>query len=302
MGAQDLISQGGRPQYSKAEQAGMQAFLFSYDTHYDTITKRLERFAETIPAFESILRNMPVATRLAENAKSRELMRAAIVDGAWDNLVSHFRVQGAIYAKIDVPFRDWFDLIGAMRTEMVPYIQADQRNTPDQIIPAILGMDLNLDLAMSEIGEAYLTTKESIIGEQQDAIREMSTPVLKLRDHLLLLPVVGLVDTARARLITDVLLQAIRRHRARVVVIDITGVAAVDTKVANHLFQTAAAARLMGARSIITGISSEIAQSIVALAIDFAGLTTVGDMQSGVEEAGRILDGLEIDRARPARS
>lgn len=302
MNTPNLIPRSGKPQFSEAERAGLNAFLLSYDAHYDAIIDWSERYAEAIPAFSHILRNMPAAARLTQNNKSRALMRAAIVDGAWDHLVSYLHVQGETYAKLGVAFRDWFDLVGGMRTEMVPYIQADHRNKSDQVIPAILGMDLYLDFAMSEIGETYITTKEALIGEQQNAIREMSTPVLKLRDRLLLLPIVGLVDTYRARLVTETLLLAIREHRARVVVIDITGVAAVDTKVANHLFQTVAAARLMGARCVITGISSEIAQSIVLLGIDLAGLTTISDLQSGIEEADRIMADFEIDPVRSARN
>lgn len=297
MNSLNPIPREGKPRLSDADQAGMNAFMHSYEAHYDAITAWIEQFAESIPVFAPILRTMPAATRRAENEKSRALMRAAIVDGAWDNLVSHFRTQGEIYAKLGVTFRDWFDLVGAMRTEMIPYILADHQDKPDQFAPAILGMDLYLDLAMSEIGEAYLVTKEAIIGAQQSAIREMSTPVLRLRDHLLLMPIVGLVDTARAKLVTETLLRAIRTHRARVVVIDITGVAGVDSQVANYLLKTATAARLMGAHCIITGISSEIALSVVALGVDFISLMTTGDLQSGIEKAVRIMANFEIDPA-----
>jgi rsbT co-antagonist protein RsbR len=131
--------------------------------------------------------------------------------------------------------------------------------------------------------------RERVIRQQQEAIRELSTPVLQLRDRLLLLPIIGVIDTYRARLITENLLEAIRVSRARAVVMDITGVATIDSRVANHILQTVAAARLMGARVIVTGISASVAQSLVALGIELDKLDTVGDLQGGIEMAERNL-------------
>ena len=131
--------------------------------------------------------------------------------------------------------------------------------------------------------------RERIIRQQQEAIRELSTPVLQTRDRLLLLPIIGVIDTQRARLITDSLLHSIRANRAKVVVMDVTGVATIDSRVANHLLQTVTAARLMGAFVIVSGLSSDVAQSLVALGIELTKLNTVGDLQGGLEEAERIL-------------
>jgi rsbT co-antagonist protein RsbR len=131
--------------------------------------------------------------------------------------------------------------------------------------------------------------RERVIGQQQLAIRELSTPALQIRERLLILPIIGVLDSQRAKQLTDNLLHAIRANRAKVVVMDITGVAAVDSKVANHLIQTVAAAKLMGAAVIVTGLSAEVAQSLVALGVDLSKLNTVGDLQGGLEEADRLL-------------
>jgi rsbT co-antagonist protein RsbR len=98
------------------------------------------------------------------------------------------------------------------------------------------------------------------------------------------------LDTHRARGLTESLLRAVREHRAKVVVIDITGVAAVDSRVANHLFKNVAAARLMGAQSIVTGLSAEVAEALVVLGIDINRLNTVGDLQGGLEQANQFLE------------
>jgi rsbT co-antagonist protein RsbR len=142
------------------------------------------------------------------------------------------------------------------------------------------------------VGVSFVEERERVIREQQEAIRELSTPVLRVRDRLLILPIIGMLDAARARQLTEQLLGAIRSSRAKVVVIDITGVAAIDVTVANHIVQAVEAARLMGASAIITGLSSKIAQTLVDLGVDLTMMHTVGDLQGGLEEAERML-GLE---------
>ena len=139
------------------------------------------------------------------------------------------------------------------------------------------------------VGVSFVEERERVIREQQEAIRELSTPVLQVRDRLVVLPVIGMLDSQRARQLTEQLLGAIQANRARVVVLDITGVATIDLTVANHLVQAVEAARLMGASAIITGISSKIAQTLVDLGVDLEQMRTVGDLQGGLEEAERLL-------------
>lgn len=139
------------------------------------------------------------------------------------------------------------------------------------------------------VGVSFVQERERIIREQQEAIRELSTPVLQVRERLLILPIIGVIDPQRARQLTEQLLRGIRANRAKVVVIDITGVPSVDSGVANHLVQTVDASRLMGATVIVTGLSSEIAQTLVTIGVDLTKMKTVGDLQGGIEEAERLL-------------
>jgi len=139
------------------------------------------------------------------------------------------------------------------------------------------------------VGVSFVEERERVIREQQDAIRELSTPVLQVRERLLILPIIGVLDAQRARQLTEQLLGAIQSGRAKVVVIDITGVATIDLTVANHIVQTVEAARLMGASAIITGLSSKIAQTLVDLGVDLSMMHTVGDLQGGLEEAERLI-------------
>jgi len=139
------------------------------------------------------------------------------------------------------------------------------------------------------VAVSFVDERERVIRQQQDSIRELSTPVLPVRERLLILPIIGVLDTERARQLTEQLLNGIRTHRAKVVVIDITGAPEVDESVANHLVRTVDASRLMGASVIITGLSPEIAQTLVTIGVDLSKMNTIGDLQGGLEEAERLL-------------
>ncbi|MGN6168549.1 MAG: STAS domain-containing protein [Solirubrobacteraceae bacterium] len=230
--------------------------------------------------------------------------------------------QEEIFSEVTAVYDNYVD---ALETGSVETLQAYARDLSDRIIPRgvetheVLGIvlllrdvlarelfvryqsdpgQLNRVLDIYEpaanrvavtVGVSFVEQRERIIRAQQAAIRELSTPVLRVRDRLLILPIIGGLDTQRARQLTTQLLSAIRETRARVVVIDITGVGMIDLTVANHLVQTVEAARLMGARAIITGLSSEVAQTLVDLGVDLSMMQTVGDLQGGLEEAERLL-------------
>jgi rsbT co-antagonist protein RsbR len=167
--------------------------------------------------------------------------------------------------------------------------------TPEKALSVFQSL---MKLVFMDIGlavDTYIFARESTMRKQQQAIQELSTPVLQIRERLLLLPIIGIIDSQRARLITENLLQAIRANRAKVVVMDITGVGTIDSRVANHLIQTVSAAKLMGASVIVTGLSAEVAQALVSLGIDLGKLNTVGDLQGGIEEAERLL-GYRVSR------
>ena len=150
------------------------------------------------------------------------------------------------------------------------------------------------------VAVSFVEQRERVIRQQQDSIRELSTPVLQVRERLLILPIIGVLDRPRAQQLTDQLLRGIRTHRAKVVVIDITGVPDVDETVADHLVKAVDASRLMGANVIITGLSSEIAQTLVTIRVDLTKMNTVGDLQGGIEEAERTL-AFKVTRAQDDR-
>jgi rsbT co-antagonist protein RsbR len=141
------------------------------------------------------------------------------------------------------------------------------------------------------VAAGLVRQRERIIRDQQEAIRALSTPLLEVRERLLLLPLTGPVDPLRARHVTEQLLRGIRTSRARVVVIDLTGVPTLESGVANHLAQTVDAARLMGAAVVWSGVSPEIAETLVGIGPDLSRMTTACDLRAGMEEAERLLAG-----------
>ncbi len=160
---------------------------------------------------------------------------------------------------------------------------------------------------LSIVAMAFIEEREKVMRQQQEAIRELSTPVLQVREGLLILPIIGILDSQRARQLTEQLLHGIRNNRAKVVVMDITGVPNVDSKVANHLVQTVDAARLLGAMVIVTGVSPEIAQTLVTIGVDLTKMNPVGDLQGGIDRADRLLgyrvltlEGISETHAMPA--
>ncbi|RLG33862.1 hypothetical protein DRN98_03355 [Methanosarcinales archaeon] len=140
---------------------------------------------------------------------------------------------------------------------------------------------------------ALLKEQEKVIYEQQRAMLELSTPVLQLRDEALVMPLIGVIDSDRASRIVEELLRKIVETRASVVVMDMTGVPVIDTAVANHILKTVMAAKLLGAETIITGISPANAQTIVTLGIDLSMIKTKSTLQEGIKLMDEIL-GLEV--------
>jgi rsbT co-antagonist protein RsbR len=126
--------------------------------------------------------------------------------------------------------------------------------------------------------KSYQKTREEVINRQQQELLELSTPVVKLWDGILALPMIGTLDSARTQVVMESLLQKIVETESQIAIIDITGVPTVDTLVAQHLLKTVTALRLMGADCIISGVRPQIAQTIVHLGVDLQGVTTKANL------------------------
>ncbi|MGZ4436215.1 MAG: STAS domain-containing protein [Nocardioides sp.] len=130
--------------------------------------------------------------------------------------------------------------------------------------------------------DTYAQARELVIAEQSNALLELSTPVVKLWDGIVSLPLVGTLDSARTQVVMEKLLEALVNTGSEHAIIDITGVSSVDTQVAQHLLKTVMAARLLGAECIISGIRPQIAQTVVALGIEFGNISTKASLEDAL--------------------
>ena len=278
-----------RLRLTSEDKAAMADYWRFFEPLADEINAELRESLLALPEWAPIIRGMSEQTIQAQNKASMERQRQAIVDGNWAPYLEDTRAQGTQYARAGVSFVAWYDIIAIYREAIRRRLFALAKQDPARAARVAEGMNRWIDIAMSHLGEAYLEAKEKIITHQQEAIRELSVPVLQVRDGLLILPLVGMVDSGRARQLMENMLAAIRDHRAKGIVIDVTGVPVVDTAVANHLLQASEAAKLMGAKVVITGISAAMAQTLTSLGAALPDAQTVVDLQEGIAVIERAL-------------
>jgi len=250
-----------------------------FETELLTAMTREEVFAEATSVYDSYVEALETRTLEALQSYAQNLSERIIPRG-----VETHEVVGIVLLLRDVLARSLFAKYHANFKLLNAVLDAYEPAANSIAITVAVG---------------FVQQRERIIREQQEAIRELSTPVLQVRERLLILPIIGVIDPQRARQLTEQLLRGIRATRATVVVIDITGVAAMDASVANHLVQTVEAARLLGAMVIVTGLSPEIAQTLVNIGVDLGKMNTVGDLQGGIEEAERLLGYKVVLSAEP---
>ncbi len=271
------------------DRQGMRDYWAVYDRDYDQITEYLTAQAEKIGAFSEYFSTLSDAQRRQMNLESRDRMRRLFEDGAWEAYLSNLRTQGTMFAQQGIPYSSWYVLLAAVQYHVIPKLREAYRHDVDRLLRSVVAMQRYIDIAMMVIGSVYQEAREEIIARQQEAICELSTPVLQIRTGLCVLPIIGLMDAPRARLLIDTTLATIRAKRTKVMIVDITGVAIIDSDAANRLLQMVEAARLLGATTIMTGISPEVALTIVSLGLDLSSVLTAGDLESGIEEASRLL-------------
>jgi len=180
-------------------------------------------------------------------------------------------------------------------------VRREHGTDPTAMFDEIWKSTLMVDKLALVTADAFQATREKFIARQQEELMELSTPVVKLWDGILALPIIGTLDSARTQVVMESLLQAVVQTNSRVAIIDITGVPTVDTLVAQHLLKTITAARLMGADCIISGVRPQIAQTIVHLGIDLAGVITKAKLSDAfalaLQRTGQVVTKLNSDNS-----
>ncbi|MEC5424701.1 RsbT co-antagonist protein RsbRA [Virgibacillus sp. C22-A2] len=195
------------------------------------------------------------------------------------------------------------DGLQVFRRVTVNYILSQSEQVDSAFISNVLkSVDLWVEPLIRQLVNEYSGSWEHIVSLQRLALQELSAPLIPVMDSITVMPLIGTIDTERAKLIMENLLEGVIKHNSEVVLIDITGVPVVDTMVANHIIQAAEAVRLIGSTCILVGIRPEIAQTIVNLGIDLAKFPTKSSLKKGFTKALEITNRKVVDLERKDES
>ena len=185
----------------------------------------------------------------------------------------------------------------SLKEALLHTLQNEIKDDPLSLYNSSMAISRLIDSFSIVTFETYIKGREEVILRQTDEITEISTPVIRLWDGILALPIIGTLDSARTQVVMENLLQEIVATGSSIAILDISGVPAVDSLVAQHLIKTVSATRLMGAECIISGIRPEIAQTVVHLGIDLSGIITKATLASALKYAFTLMH-LEVRKAQ----
>lgn len=280
--ARELSSRRAFFQLTDDDLARLQGLRGFAEKHMDDV---VEDFYRLLLSHQEARRFFPDDETIRRVKKMQRSYFLQLFDGKCDlDYVENRLRVGAAHESIGMAPR-WY--IGAYRhylAILLERITADIKDPAEakasyQAMLRLVAFDMSLAI------DAYIAANIETLGRHQAAIRELSTPVIKVHDQILLLPIVGAIDSDRAQQIMEAVLLRVIAEKARAFIIDIAGVPVVDTRVADHLLKTTAAVRLVGGKVILTGISAQVARTIVQLGVDISSMYTVAELSEGIELA-----------------
>jgi len=191
--------------------------------------------------------------------------------------------------------RETGNFVFSLKEALLEVLQTELSSDPAMLFAESLKINRLMDRLSIVTFETFIKGREEVILRQTDEITEISTPVIRVWDGILALPIIGTLDSARTQVVMENLLQEIVETGSSIAILDISGVPAVDSLVAQHLIKTVSATRLMGAECIISGIRPEIAQTVVHLGIDLSNIITKATLASALAYSFKIMR-LEVKR------
>jgi rsbT co-antagonist protein RsbR len=251
----------------------------------DEVADRIiEEFYELLLGHPETRKFFPDEATIRRVKRTQKEYFARLFSGTFDLDYVEDRLRvGTAHERIGMPVK-WY--LGAYRRYMHLFIQHISGRLTDaevranvQSIQKIVWFDVALAL------DTYIAANLDSLKRHQAAIRELSTPVIKVHDRVLLLPLIGTIDSQRALQVMETVLVRVTEEQAKVLILDIAGVPVVDTAVADHLLKTTAAVRLIGAQTILTGISAQVARTIIQLGVDISSMQTSNRLADGIELA-----------------
>lgn len=255
------------------------------EAHIDEI---VERFYDLILAHEETAAFMDDADRMRRLKRLQRDYFLALFSGRIDAAYVTERLRvGSTHERVGLPFK-WY--MGSYRRYLDILLELLFRiHEPERARAVFRSLQKVVFFDATLAIDAYTTAQLDALSRHQAAIRELSTPVILVHDEVLLLPLVGTIDSHRAQQIMETVLARITEEQARVLLLDIAGVPVVDTQVADYLLKATAAVRLLGARTVLTGISPQVARTMVELGVDVSTMDTRNKLSDGIQLALRYV-------------
>ncbi len=265
----------------------MTSLFDTYQEHKASFQARLiERARAEVPSYKPLSADeitQRVATALEQYARDLDQAIPHLFQQFW-RTISYDRAQQG------VPLRDILQVLLIGTQIMIDGFRNLYANDLERQLEIINRAHTVTHTGVAAVYEGYEQYRMDVIDAQRSELQELSTPIIPIYTGILVLPLVGSIDSRRAALIMEGLLEGISSYSADVVIMDITGVPVIDTGVANYLLQSARAARLLGSQIVLVGIGAEIAQTVVQLGIDMGGIATRANLQGGIEYALSLYD------------
>ena len=270
------------------EAAGLRDVVAVFEASKERLEARARELAARWPEVQALLDGDPTRAARAEQAW------ASLKQGVESRDISAYLAQAREDARDLASQGVAFSTVVGWATQMVPLVQASLveqlGQDPARLLRGLNALNRLVGALLSVAGAEYVDMRQELLEqEHRRVLRELSVPVVPVWHGVLVVPLVGVLDSTRARELTQTLLESIARERARVAILDVTGVPAVDTQVADYLLRTVKAARLLGAQSVLVGIRPAIAQTLVRLGVDLHEVATEADLQSGLAYALRLI-------------
>jgi len=256
----------------------------------------VERLYELIMGHQESRSFFPDEATLNRVKRLQRQYFLGLFDGRCDRAYVEERLRvGATHERVGLAPKFYIGAYG--RYLRLLFDQMFQELSPAEAQAAFRSVSKMVMFDMALAIDTYIAANLDTVARHQAAIRELSTPVIRVYSRVLLLPLVGTVDSHRAHQIMETLLSRVVEEQARVVIVDIAGVAVVDTKVADHLLKTTEAVRLVGAATTVTGISAQVARTIVQLGVDISSMHTRARLGDGIELALAMVGKVVADKA-----
>ncbi len=248
----------------------------------DGLIEKFYEWLETQPQFPQFFPNKKMVELVkVQQAKYWSQFFAGVVD---DDYVSSRIAVGELHAKIGLPIENYIAAMNFSGDYISRQIYTSKLSQADSNATILAKNKLLSFDTMIVIGTYHHRTND-LLAIQNRAVMELSTPVIKIWPSIVMLPLIGVIDTGRAQQIIERLLESIVSNEARVAILDVSGVSTIDTNVAQHLMKTVTSATMLGAHVIVTGISPDASQTLTNLGVNLGEMKTMGNLQNGIREA-----------------